>query len=117
MQSIEEEIDQFSVNYFKSYTNFLDEELDFIEDNRLFLPKENYTIAIELLAKILKHFQVLDVKFYHKTLKKLLDDIHKSLSYVWASIFRITYITSYFLKYARISFIANFDGSFVTLFN
>lgn len=80
MQNIEDEIDQFSVKYFQGYNTYLDDQFDFIQNNHLLQPKENYTIAIELLNKIAKHFQVLDIKFYSKTLKKLLDDIKNTQS-------------------------------------
>jgi len=72
---IEDEIYSFNALFFQEIEGIVNENLDFIEINKLNVPKENYTIVTDFLLKTLKKFRVLDSKSMSDTLKKLAYDI------------------------------------------
>ncbi len=75
LTTIEDEIYKFSKDFFYDASIATDEGLSFIEDNQLYLPKENYTIVGTFLSNTVKNFRVLDSTFMNSTLKKLDNDI------------------------------------------
>ena len=75
MQSIEDEINEFNSRFFKDIEDTVEEGLDFINNNRLHQPKENYTILFNYLNLLYTHFKTLDYNFIGTTLPKLYADI------------------------------------------
>jgi len=75
IQSIEDEIIEFNNRYFYETTQIVEGCLDFIQNNNLIIPKANYAIVTDFLAKMVKNFRVLDSKFMTNNMSKLLNDI------------------------------------------
>jgi hypothetical protein len=72
---IEDEVYKFNREFFSEVSDTTEECLNFIEQNRLHIPKENYTIVGEFLHNTLKNFRILDSTFMSSTLKKINSDI------------------------------------------
>jgi len=75
IQTIEDEIIQFNNTYFYETTQIVEGCLDFIQNNNLIVPKANYAIVTNFLAKMVKNFRILDSKFLTNCMSKLLNDI------------------------------------------
>ena len=76
LNTIEDEICAFSAKLFKDVAFITEDGLDFIEDNQLHQPKENYTILFDYLSPIFNHFKSLDYSIIDNTLSKLYKDVH-----------------------------------------
>lgn len=72
---IEEEVYKFNREFFSEISYTTEECLDFIEQNYLHTPKENYTIVGEFLSNTLRNFRILDSTFMSQTLKKINSDV------------------------------------------
>ncbi|WP_373004534.1 hypothetical protein [Sulfurimonas sp.] len=72
---IEEEVYIFNREFFFEISETTEKCLNFIEQNHLYIPKENYTIVGEFLHNTLKNFRILDSTFMSPTLKKIDSDI------------------------------------------
>jgi len=75
-ETIEDEVYDFIDEYFDEELSLIDENLDFIENNKLFLPKLDYTQHYQYLSNTLKQFLILDPTFVTSVVEKLKDDIH-----------------------------------------
>jgi len=73
---IEEEVYKFSREFFSEISETTEECLNFIQQNHLHIPKENYTIVGEFLHNTLKNFRILDSTFMSQTLKKVNSDVN-----------------------------------------
>ncbi|EDZ63611.1 hypothetical protein SMGD1_1179 [Sulfurimonas gotlandica GD1] len=72
---IEDEIYKFNRVFFAEVSEAAERCLNFIEQNNLHIPKENYTIVGDFLNTTLRNFRVLDSTFMSSTLKKLNADV------------------------------------------
>lgn len=72
---IEDEVYLFCEDFFEDVAILSDDNEAFIEDNGLYIPKENYTILVDFLQKTFKNFKILDPTFYSITLDKLSNDL------------------------------------------
>jgi len=75
IQTIEDEINLFNTEFFKDVAEVSEEGLDFIANNRLYEPKENYTILFKYLNMLFNYFKSLDYLIINTTLVKLQMDI------------------------------------------
>ena len=75
LTTIEDEVYNFNKDFFYEISITTERCLNFIEQNHLHIPKENYTIVGEFLHNTLKNFRILDSTFMSPTLKKLDLDI------------------------------------------
>lgn len=73
---LEEEIDLFNGFFFKDIITTIENGFEFIEDNELKEPKENYTTIINFLNTTMNHFENLEHEFINKTSKKLSEDVN-----------------------------------------
>ena len=74
-QTIEDEINLFNINFFEDMVEICEEELDFINNNNLHQPKENYTLLFQFLNTLFTHFNSLDCLIINSTLSKLQKEI------------------------------------------
>ncbi len=74
-KTIEDEVYQFCAIYFDDIAGVAEDNANFIEDNNLRIPKENYSILNPFLQKTLKNFKILDQTFCTSTLSKLSHDL------------------------------------------
>jgi hypothetical protein len=72
---IEEEVFKFNREFFSEISSASEEYLNFIEQNHLHIPKENYTIVGQFLQNTLRNFRILDSTFMSQTLKKINSDV------------------------------------------
>ena len=72
---IEDEVSYFCADFFQDAVDEVEEGINFIEDNELEVPKENYTILPEFLNTILQRFRVLDSNFVSPLLDKVSSDM------------------------------------------
>jgi len=75
IQTIEDEINLFNSEFFKDVSEVCEEGLDFITNNHLYEPKENYTLLFQYLNTLFNHFKSLDYAIIDSTLAKLHRDI------------------------------------------
>jgi len=75
LRIIEEEVYKFSGEFFYEISKTTEKSLNFIDQNHLYIPKENYTIVGAFLRNTLKSFRILDSTFMSSTLKKLDADV------------------------------------------
>jgi len=74
-KTIEDEIYDFIDEYFSDELAIIDEELGFIENNRLLTPCIDYTYMYNFLSDILTKFKIIDPNFSSITIDKLNNDI------------------------------------------
>jgi len=74
---IEDEIYQFCEEFFYDISDISEENDDFIVNNKLRVPKENYAILNKFLQKTLKNFKILDQTYCTSTLDKLGRDLEQ----------------------------------------
>jgi len=85
LKTIEDEIYEFTTAYFDEVADTVEGEIEFIENNNLYIPKENYTIVTDFLNTTLINFRVYDSKFMSSTLDKvhkdakILQELYKNL--------------------------------------
>jgi len=72
---IEDEIYNFCSDFFEEVSIITEDNVDFIEDNQLHIPKENYAVLNNFLQKTLNNFKILDPTFCSSTLDKLGRDL------------------------------------------
>jgi len=80
IEDIEEEVYDFVDNFFLEYVDIIEYELDFIEQNNLITPRENYLILFDFLNNLVVSFRNLDYTKVDDILKKLyldINNIHK----------------------------------------
>ncbi len=75
IQTIEDEIYNFDSDFFKDILVIAEDGVDFIENNKLHMPKENYTILFDYLNPLYNHFKSLDYQAIGSTLAKLYMDV------------------------------------------
>ena len=75
---IEEEVYKFNKEFFYKISKAAEEFSDFIEENSLHVPKENYTLLSDFLYNTLTKFRVLDSSFMSSTLKKISIDVQET---------------------------------------
>lgn len=76
-ETIEDEVYEFCEIYFDEIAEVAENNVNFIEDNRLHIPKENYAILNKFLQKVLKNFKILDQNYCSSTLDKLGYDLEQ----------------------------------------
>ena len=72
---IEDEVSYFCADFFEEATIEVEEGIDFLEDNELEVPKENYTVLPNFLNTIIQRFRVLDSNFVSPLLEKVRKDM------------------------------------------
>lgn len=75
IKTIENEIYDFASSQFQDYYAEIEETYDFIENNHLHIPKENYLKLSKYLLETFKFFRTLDIRSMSETSKKLYLDI------------------------------------------
>lgn len=75
IKTIEDEIYQFDEEFFEDASALIEDGNNFIEDNFLYTPKENYTAVADFLNHTLENFRRMDTGFMTPTLEKLKNDI------------------------------------------
>ncbi len=73
--AIEDEIYKFNDIFFKDCSSVVEDGLNFLEDNHLEVPKENYTILFDYLNPVFNYFRNLDYQAIGSTLSKLHLDV------------------------------------------
>ena len=63
-------------NFFDGAFDIVDSNYDFIDENALVQPKENYLLTFDFLNTSMNHFTNLDFNFVNKTLKKVHRDVN-----------------------------------------
>lgn len=76
-KDIEDEVYEFCSIYFEEIAIVAEDNLAFIEENRLHMPKENYSILNEFLQKTHRNFKILDPVYCSSTLDKLSRDLNQ----------------------------------------
>jgi len=74
--NIEDEVYDFDNIFFQKVSSVVEEGLDFIENNHLIEPKENYVMLIDYLGTVINYFHNLDRSFMDSTFKKLQSDVN-----------------------------------------
>jgi len=72
---IEDEVSYFCADFFQDAAIEAEEGINFIEQNNLDIPKENYTILPKFLNVIIQRFRVLDSGFVGPLLEKVSKDM------------------------------------------
>jgi len=85
IQTIEDEINLFNMNFFEDVAEVCEEGLDFISNNHLHQPKENYTLLYKFSNTLFSHFKSLDYLIIDDTLSKLQKDIF-NLNYLYSNL-------------------------------
>jgi len=73
---IEDEIFEFIDNFFDEFYTLAEDNENFIENNNLHIPKENYMLLNKFLQKTLSNFKNVDHTFCSSTLNKLSIDLN-----------------------------------------
>lgn len=77
ISDIEDEVYNFSSVFFQDIFALVEDDLDFIENNGLSVPKKNYVIAIDYLDMVIKYFFTLDHNIaMGDTFRKLHTDVN-----------------------------------------
>jgi hypothetical protein len=82
IKTIENEIYDFVSLHLHNYHNEIEEAYDFIENNRLIIPKDNYLKLSKYLIDTFRTFRSLDVRSMSETSKKLYHDIVDFQKYI-----------------------------------
>lgn len=75
IDTIENEIDIFLDIFFKEIIEISENEFSFIQDNKLYSPKDNYFFILDFLYNTISHFIHLDYKIKDNLSNKLYKDI------------------------------------------
>ena len=84
-ETIEDEVYSFCAVFFQDIADIAQDNANFIEDNHLRIPKENYVVLNKFLQKTHNNFKILDPTYYSPTLNKLVEDL-KQLSELYEHI-------------------------------
>ena len=76
--TIEDEIYDFCDTVFKSIKSDIEDEIEFIESNNLFQPKDNFFILFDYLNATINYFRNLDNSIMQGTFRKLYTDVNSS---------------------------------------
>ena len=76
IKSIEDEIYDYCDFYFKDINGIVEDEMELIEANNLFQPKDNFIILFDYLNKVVGYFKNLDNAIMDGTLRKIYMDVN-----------------------------------------
>ena len=121
--TVMEDVENFVTSIFRESLSIIDKNIDFIEENKLRTPKEDYVYALKYLNATISNFTNLDHTFSSNTLRKLQRDaknilqqykIHESLSKNIDEILETKFLKKvpiYLAMQKELSFVKNSDGS------